>query len=267
MFLSSRFTGALADYYKSEYESLTIIVATIILLSCAYFLVVLSYEIWFLVNREAAERFVMCFNKTRSGKATAKAAAKSAKSSGDDAAAAAGGSRGRKAAAMELVQSPLMAKMVEEGKGGGSVTDDMIDQLDQPSAMQWAVIKLEFRRMRQQVNELQAVALQARVDAERDGSTGAGGGAAAALLSSRATASAAAPGSLANPMANPLASRARTRGTFGPMMANAGEGGVSSRAGRSGLSQSRRQLVVEADGAGGEEVSSPTVSVDIADRT
>lgn len=151
MFDSGRFSGYLSTTYATEYNSLAIAAALLILTSVAYYVVVLLVDLSMTLCPERvapaiASATCSATQKRAERSATSKLAAGAAQLAGDESAA--------QASAMQV--NPFMLSAAAAGAEGSSATSTALGVLDpsyvdgiqgEPNATLWAAVKDSYRRI------------------------------------------------------------------------------------------------------------------------
>lgn len=220
MFLSGRFEGENLAMYEQEYNRLAIVVACLVMLSLAYFMTVLFFEIFWLMNKEAADRCVQMCNKRAAAMQDAKSKGKSSGGDLGDMSYSERQQASRDTAnGRSMTSSPLVQSMVERGESriSNSELDSMVDP---PNRMQWTSIRNEHRAMRERLEEMQREMQVSKRETER-GSTNslstAGNSVAAAAIARQGALTAARSGRVSKNfgMRQAGGSRLSRRGSFG----------------------------------------------------
>jgi hypothetical protein len=152
MFLSNRFNDPeLMDYYVSEYNQLAVVAATLIMLSVVYFLVLLAFEIFFMLNPERAAWCVSLCTSRASRKKMA-----SQVSGTDEKSKAANSSSAKKSGSTEIVmqQSALVTAEASTGEGMTRTAMGVLDAEEPPNRLQWGVVRSHARTLQQSVEDL-----------------------------------------------------------------------------------------------------------------
>ncbi|KAA0173259.1 hypothetical protein FNF27_05185 [Cafeteria roenbergensis] len=139
MFLSNRFNDPeLMSYYTEEYDQLAIAVATLILLSCVYFGLLLAFEVFFMLNPERAAWCVaLCTTRAKREKMAKKISGEDDKTK---ARVSAGGS-GLGGADILMEQSAAASSRASSEAGQADIAGGILDSEDPPDKLQWEAVR------------------------------------------------------------------------------------------------------------------------------
>lgn len=157
MFLSARFNGELASYYQTEYDGLAITVATIIILSIAYFCIVLAFEIFYLLDKKRAAQLVGACSR-RARKMAARSRRDKAKAIAMAGGARAGDASDQDEIGMERNALVMLGGNDDDEDAEASGASAIADMEQVPDASRWHLFRNDYKRLLQRVSELSKLA-------------------------------------------------------------------------------------------------------------
>ncbi|KAA0148295.1 hypothetical protein FNF31_07438 [Cafeteria roenbergensis] len=160
MFLSNRFNDPeLMSYYTEEYDQLAIAVATLILLSCVYFGLLLAFEVFFMLNPERAAWCVaLCTTRAKREKMAKKISGEDDKTK----ARASAGAGGKTVGDIHMEQSAFVSSRAASETAQADVAGGVLDSEDPPDKHQWAAVRAHAKTLQTSVEELRSQSRKAR---------------------------------------------------------------------------------------------------------
>ncbi|KAA0147327.1 hypothetical protein FNF31_07613 [Cafeteria roenbergensis] len=160
MFLSNRFNDPeLMSYYTEEYDQLAIAVATLILLSCVYFGLLLAFEVFFMLNPERAAWCVaLCTTRAKREKMAKKISGEDDKTK----ARVSAGSSGSGAGDMRMAQSMLLTSRVSSDAVNADLAGGALESETLPDESQWAAVRAHAKSLQATFDDLREQVRQAQ---------------------------------------------------------------------------------------------------------
>jgi len=118
------------------------------MLSVTYFMLVLFFEVFFLLNPDRAARFIaMCTPKSSRSK-------RAAKTTGDESSAGTAGSKGKDTGKIEMHQNALVMRSMHT-TSSTDFAESILDRQEPPTPMEWAAVRMQAKNLQARVSELQ----------------------------------------------------------------------------------------------------------------
>ncbi|KAA0150122.1 hypothetical protein FNF28_07293 [Cafeteria roenbergensis] len=143
MFLSNRFNDPeLMSYYTEEYDQLAIAVATLILLSCVYFGLLLAFEVFFMLNPERAAWCVaLCTTRAKREKMAKKISGEDDKTK----ARASAGAGGKTVGDFHMEQSMLVSSRAASDAANADFASGALESDALPTEKQWEAVQAQLQ--------------------------------------------------------------------------------------------------------------------------
>ncbi|KAA0162015.1 hypothetical protein FNF27_08105 [Cafeteria roenbergensis] len=143
MFLSNRFNDPeLMSYYTEEYDQLAIAVATLILLSCVYFGLLLAFEVFFMLNPERAAWCVaLCTSRAKREKMAKKISGEDDKTKARASARAGGKTVGD----FHMEQSMLVSSRAASDAANADFASGALESDALPTEKQWEAVQAQLQ--------------------------------------------------------------------------------------------------------------------------
>ncbi|KAA0150026.1 hypothetical protein FNF31_07112 [Cafeteria roenbergensis] len=163
MFLSNRFNDPeLMSYYTEEYDQLAIAVATLILLSCVYFGLLLAFEVFFMLNPERAAWCVaLCTTRAKREKMAKKI-------SGEDdttKARVSAGAGGKTVGDFHMEQSALVSSRAASDAANADLASGALESDALPTEKQWEAVREHAKRLQANFEDTRSQLRRAQRDA------------------------------------------------------------------------------------------------------